>query len=174
MLQREDRSVTPESAAGALDFGVARRTVDFGVDTGGGSRRASGVIRLRKAAKRSKRLAVTRRHTKKASSLHSTELWPCSSFEAAGVDIAPSTMQGISSHAADAVCPKSGRCVTSSSAIGSCHNADPAVKAGRERVLQGSDDARACAELGGSALSSDKSSRWVKVRGSMRGHVCPL
>ena len=56
-----------------INFGVSRRTRD----SGGGSRRAVGLMRKRlcKAAKRSKRLAVIRRHTKKASSLHSTSIW---------------------------------------------------------------------------------------------------
>ena len=49
---------------------------------------------------------------------------------------APFTMQGIRSRAADAVCPKSGRCVTSSIAIGLSQNADPAVQAGMECVKQ--------------------------------------
>ena len=40
-------------------------------------------------------------------------IWPCASFGAAGMGIAPSTMRGIRTRAADAVCPKSGRCVTS-------------------------------------------------------------
>ena len=69
--------------------------------------------RLFKAAKRSKRLAVIRGDTEKASALHSTNILPCSCSEAAGMGIAPSTMQGIRSRAADAMCPKSGRCVAS-------------------------------------------------------------
>ena len=121
-----------------ISVGVTRRTRDLGVDTGGGSRRSVGVMRKRlcKAAKRSRRLAVIRRHTKKASSLHSTNIWPCASFGAAGMGIAPSTMQGIRTRAAGAVCPKSGRCVTSSIAIGLLHNADPAVQTGIECVKQ--------------------------------------
>ena len=57
-----------------VHFGVTRRTRDLGVDTGRGARRADGVMRKRlcKAAKRCKRLAVPRRHTKKVSSLHRT------------------------------------------------------------------------------------------------------
>ena len=134
-----------------INVGVARRTRDLGVDTGGG--RAVEVMRkrLRKAAKRSRRLAVFRRHTKKS------DIWPCTSFGAAGMGIAPSTMQGIRSRAADAVCPKSG-CVTSSIAIGLPYNADSAAL-GRDRVRQAvawcsgttlmNLSARACAELGG-------------------------
>ena len=80
--------------------------------------------RLCKATKRSKTLAVIRRHTKKASSLHSN-IWPCSSFGAAGMGIAPSTMQGIRSRAADAVCPKSGRCVH----VQYCHWFAPTLRA---------------------------------------------
>ena len=96
-----------------INVGVARRTRGLGVDRGGVSRRAVGVMRkcLCKAAIRSKRLAVIRRHTKKATSLHSTNIWACFSFGAAGMGIAPSTMQGIRSRAADAVCPQFGRCV---------------------------------------------------------------
>ena len=117
---------------------VARRKRDLGVDTGGGSRQAVGVLRKRlcKAAKRSRKLAVIRRHSKKATSLHSTNIWPCASFGASGMGIAPPTMQGISSRAADAVCPKSCRCVTSSIAIGLPKIADPAVQAGIECVKQ--------------------------------------
>ena len=95
-----------------INFAVTKRTCDLGVDTGGGSRRAVLMRKqtpVCKAAKRSKRLAVTRRHTKKASSLHSNNIWPCSSFGAAGMGIAPTTMQGVRSGAADAVCSKSGR-----------------------------------------------------------------
>ena len=86
---------------------------------------ADGVMkkRLCKATKRSKRLAVISRHTNKAPALHSTNIWPCSSFGAPGMGIAPSTMQG------NALCPKSGRCVTSGMAIGLLHNADRAVQA---------------------------------------------
>ena len=77
-----------------ITFGVTRTTRE------GGSRRAVGVMRKRlcKAAKQGKRLPVIRRHTKKkASSPHSTNIWPCSSFGAAGMGIAPSIMQGIRS-----------------------------------------------------------------------------
>ena len=54
-----------------ITVGVARRTRDFGVDTGGGSIRAMGVMgkRLCKAVNHSRRLAVIRRHTKKTTSL---------------------------------------------------------------------------------------------------------
>ena len=48
------------------------------IDTGGGSRRAVGVMR-----KRCRRLAVIRRHTKKVTSLYSTNVWPCASCGAA-------------------------------------------------------------------------------------------
>ena len=45
-------------------------------------------------------------------------------------------MQGGRSRAADAVFPKSGRCVTSCIAIGLLHNADPAVQVGIECIKQ--------------------------------------
>ena len=59
-----------------------RRKRDLGLDTGGGARRAVGVMtkRLCKAAKRSRKLGVNRRHTKKASGLRGTNI--CSSFGA--------------------------------------------------------------------------------------------
>ena len=50
--------------------------------------------RLCKAAKRSKGLAVIRRHTKKPSSRHSTNIWPCASFGATRMGTAPSTLRG--------------------------------------------------------------------------------
>ena len=169
-----------------INVGVARRTRDLGVDTGGGSRRAVGVVRKRlcKAAKRSRRLAVIRRHTKKASALHSTNIWPFSSFGAAGTGIAPSTMQGIRSRAAEAVCPKSGWCVTSCIAIGLPHNADPAVQGGIECVKRwlvfwhDADEfvrmrVRRAWKLSLGQLR-DGSSRWTKVRGPMRAFLCVL
>ena len=66
-----------------INVGVARRTRYLGADTGGGSRRTVGVMRKRlcKASKRGKSLAVIRHHTKKATSLHSTNIWSCASFE---------------------------------------------------------------------------------------------
>ena len=62
-----------------------RRTRDLGLDTGAGARRAVRVMRKRlcEAAKPCGRLGVIRRYTKKASSLHGTNIWPCSSFGAA-------------------------------------------------------------------------------------------
>ena len=170
-----------------IHFGVTRRTRDLGVDTGGGARRAVGVMRKRlcKAAKRCKRLAVIRRHTSKASALHSTNIWPCSSFGSAGMGIAHSTMQGIGSRAADAVCPKSGGCVTASIAIGLPHNADVAVQAGIECVkqslvfLHNANEfvrmrVRRSLEVGASSLLRDGSSRWMKVRGPLRAVMCVL
>ena len=99
-------------------------------------------------------------------------MWPCASFGAAGVGIAPSTVQGIRSRAADAVCPKAGRCVTSGIAIGLPHKADPA---GTECIKQwlviwhNSDEyqrTRVCIAWKLSLKQlRDGSSRWMKVRG---------
>ena len=120
-----------------ISLSVTRRTRDLKVDTEGGSRRAVGVMRKRlfKAAKRCRRFAVTLFY-KKGSRLHSTTISPCSSFGAAGMGFAPSTMQGIRSRAADVVCSKSGVCVTFGIAIGLSHNADPVVQARIECVKQ--------------------------------------
>ena len=136
------------------------------------------------ARPRSKRLAVMRRHNlKKASSLHSTNIWPCSSFGAVGMGDAPSTVQGIRSRAADAVCPKSGRCV-SSIAIGLPHKADPAVQARFECVKQWlvfwhhADEFARTRVRRAWRLSleqlRDGSSRWIKVRSPMRAVMCVL
>ena len=61
-----------------IPFVVTRRTRELGVDTGGGARRAVGVMRKRlcNAAKGITRLGIIRRHTQKMSSLHSTNIWP--------------------------------------------------------------------------------------------------
>ena len=164
-----------------IHFGVTRRTRDLGFDSGGSARRAVGLTRKRlcKAAKRSKRLAVIRRHTKKAPSLHRTNIWPCSSLGAAGMGIAPSTMQGIRSRAADAMCPKFGGCVTPGIAIGLPHNADPAVQARIECVKQwlvfwhNADEfvrTRACGAL---RLSLEQL-RDRSSRPHVGGRVCPV
>ena len=154
-----------------FSFGFARRTRDLGVDMGGGSRRAVGVMRKRlcKAAKRGRRLAAIRRHTMTASALHST-------------NIAPSSVRGIRSRAADAVCPKHGGCVSSSIAISLLNNADPAVQAGIECVKQWSvhwqtlmnrTRVRRTWKLSLEQLR-DGMSRWMKVRGAVRAVVCVL
>ena len=64
LLRRQDRSVTSEELLEVgINVVVARRTRDLGVDTGGGSRRAVGVMRKRlcKAAKRSRWLTPKKR-----------------------------------------------------------------------------------------------------------------
>ena len=103
--------------------------------------------------KRSSRLGVIRRRTKKASSFHGTNIQPCSGYGAAGVGIAPSTMQDIRSRAADAVCPRSGRCVTSSIAVGLPHDADPAVKAGLNMLNSGLSSGRLPLSFGARAFA---------------------
>ena len=86
-------------------------------------------------------------------------------------------MQGTRSRAADAVCPKSGRRVTSRIAIGLPYNADHAVQAETECVKQwlvfwqNSDEyvrtrVRSAWRLSLEQLP-DGSSRWLKVRGPM-------
>ena len=85
---------------------------------------------------------------------------------------APSTVQGIRSRAADAVC----------TAIGLPHNADPAVQARFECVKQWLGTvltklpARAVRRAWRLSLEQlrDGSSRWMKVRGSMRAVMCVL
>ena len=92
--------------------------------------------------------------------------------------IAPSTMQGTRSRAADAVCLKTGRCVTSGIALVLPHIADPAVQAGVEPIKQwlviwqNADEFVRTRVRRGWRLSleqlRDVSSRWMKVRGPMR------
>ena len=97
--------------------------------------------------------------------------------------IAPSTMHGIRSRAVDAVCPKSGRYITSSIAIVLPHSADPAVQAGIECIKRvcfwhNSDEfvrtrVRRAWRLSLEQLR-DGSSRWMKVPGLMRAVMCVL
>ena len=96
--------------------------------------------------------------------------------------IALSTMQGIRSRAEDAMCPKSGRCVTSKYCSLVCPTMrTPPCKPGSsvssewlvfpaQALMNKYVRTRACAELGGSASSSSAtgSSRWLKVHGPMR------
>ena len=91
---------------------------------------------LVKAAKRSRRLGVIRCHTKEASGLHGTNSGTAPVLELRAWTSRLPPTQGTRSRAADAICPKSCRCVTSSNAAGLPHNADPAVQVGIQRVKQ--------------------------------------
>ena len=146
-----------------IPFGVTRRTRDLGVDTGGGAGRAVGVMRktpgLRKAAKRSGRLGVIRRHTKKS--------------VLGRVGIAESAVRGTR-----AVCPKAGRCITFAPRCGPS-------RAGRDRVhhtvigfRQISGEFHRARMRRARRLSHeqlrDGSFRWMKVRGHLRAVMCVL
>ena len=132
-----------------INVGVARRTRDMGVDRD--ARETQQKARCHPTSHQKKRPGSTGQTSGHAPAL-----------VLRGWAIGPSTVQGIRSPAADAVCPKSGRFVTSSIAIGLLCTADVAVQAGIECVKQGrlsgktlmNMSARACAELGGSASSS--------------------
>ena len=88
--------------------------------------------------------------------------------------IAPSSMQCVRSRAAGAVRSKSGRCVTSSIAIGLTYNADRAVEAGIKCAKQSlvfwhvaGEFVRTRVRRAWTSLEQlcDGSSRWIKVRG---------